>query len=71
MSAGTITITLTAAEADELSFATSDILCWCSGFNSAREGTGMDGGPMGLNPLRNFNIKLKGALDAAERGNSK
>jgi hypothetical protein len=57
-----VTLTLTRREAEAFSYALSDVLCWASGFRSARENTGMDEGPLGTNELRDLNIKLKGAL---------
>lgn len=63
----TVTLNLHKDEADALSFALSDVLCWCAGFASAREGMDCtDKGPMGTERLRDLNIKLKSALDEAE-----
>lgn len=63
-----INVTLREEEVEAFCFALSDVLCWCAGFKAAREGTGMDDGPISQNKLRDLNIKLKNALrDAGER----
>lgn len=68
MSGAPISLNLTKDEAEAMSFAMSDILCWCAGFASAREGMDLaDKGPMGTERLRDLNIKLKRALEEAER----
>lgn len=67
MSDKAITITLTRGEAEIISYGLSDLLCWCSGFAAAhRDDT--DDLPMGREAARNLNLKLKSALDAADKG---
>jgi hypothetical protein len=63
----TVTITLPRERAEELSFALADLLCWHAGYASAK---GDDNGnsPMGLNVARDFNIKLKSAIEAERHG---
>jgi hypothetical protein len=51
---------MTPTEAEEVSMAISDVLCWVSGFKAGREGSMMDAcGPEGIQALRDFNIRLK------------
>lgn len=59
-------LNLSADEAEQLSWAISDLLCWISGFEAGRAGTDLPDGPMGVNQLRNFNIKLKNSLKHKE-----
>ena len=67
MSGNLVPLRLTQDEAEAFSFALSDVLCWCAGFASAREGMDFtDKGPLGTERLRDLNIKLKSALDEAE-----
>ena len=51
---------LTPMEAEEVSLALSDVLCWVAGFKAAREGTDLDAsGPEGIKVLRDLNVRLK------------
>ena len=51
---------LSSKEAEELSLNLSDLLCWLSGFQAARAGTELEyETPMGVEAVRELNIKLK------------
>lgn len=59
-----LAIEFTIEGAEDLSYALSDVLCWCDGFYAARQGTDLtETGPNGLQRLRDFNIKLKKELN--------
>lgn len=44
---------------NSLSLSISDLLCWHAGFAAARDGSN----PLGVHELREFNIKIKVALE--------
>lgn len=60
-----VTLRLPKFEAERLSSALSDVLCWAAGFSAANYDRGVDG-PMGIEQLRTLNIKLKAALEPAD-----
>lgn len=60
-----VTLRLPKADAERLSSALSDVLCWASGFAAANYDRGVSG-PMGIEQLRTLNIKLKAALGPAD-----
>lgn len=63
-----ITLTLSGDEAESVSLGLSDLLCWLSGFEAARAGTDLaHTTPMGVWAARDINIKIKSALDRAEK----
>lgn len=50
----------TRKEAQSLSLALSDLLCWHRGFIAARQGTDLDSNePMGIEAVRTINLKLQ------------
>lgn len=59
-----VTITMTAMEAERFTYALSDILCWCSGFEAGRDKNLGTEGPLGTSAARDLNIKIKYALNA-------
>jgi hypothetical protein len=60
----TATLTLSLNEAETLSNGLSDILCWCRGFIAGR-GQVTDNDPMGIESVREMNIRLKAAIRRA------
>jgi hypothetical protein len=62
MSDDPITITIPRAEAEALSWAMSDLLCWCAGFAAARPDDSTHD-PMGVEGTRKMRVRLNGALD--------
>jgi len=64
----TVTIRLSMSEAEMLSGGMSDLLCWCNGFNAALSPSeDHDRRPMGVSCAREINIKIKSAMDQAEK----
>jgi hypothetical protein len=65
----TVTITMSAKEAETISNGLSDLLCWHMGFRSAREGSEFShaNDPMGIERARDMNIKLKSALSIVDK----
>lgn len=61
-----VTITMTRVDAEELSFALSDLLCWHQGYAAAK-GDDTAHAPMGVEAARDLNIKLKRAIKEANR----
>lgn len=58
-----VTVQMTERDAERFSYALSDILCWARGFQAARRGTDLDQDmPIGVDEVRNLNIRLKEAL---------
>lgn len=61
-----VTIRMTKRQAEWASSGLADMACWVRGFNAAlKDGEG-DRSPMGLSEIRELNIALKKALEAAE-----
>ena len=64
----TVNIRLSMNEAEALSNRLSDLLCWCAGFNAALSPSeDHDRRPYGLDGARVLNIKIKSAMDQAEK----
>lgn len=61
-----VVIILTKEKADEIQSGLSDIACWARGFNAALSHDDRDRAPMGIEAIREINIALKKALEAAE-----
>ncbi|MCL8382098.1 hypothetical protein [Xanthobacter aminoxidans] len=60
-----VSLRIPKAEAEQLSSALSDVLCWAAGFAAANYDRGVSG-PMGIEQLRDLNRKLKAALYPAD-----
>lgn len=55
-----VTIDIHEDDADRLSWALSDLLCWCSGFMAGRDDSAHH--PQGVEAARTLNLALKRAL---------
>jgi hypothetical protein len=66
-----VTVRMSMEEAETLSAAMSDLLCWCAGFNAALSPSeDHHRRPYGVNAARELNIKIKSAMDQAEKEES-
>lgn len=59
-----VTIQLSKSQAEYVSSGMSDLLCWANGFMAA-QGEDFRYDPMGTHQIREFNIKLKKAIEDA------
>jgi hypothetical protein len=62
-----IAIIMIKSEAEEVSHALSDLLCWLRGWHAAATDAALHNGPYGVEAARELNILLKSALREAER----
>lgn len=64
----TVSLRMSFHEADALSSDLSDLLCWCAGFNAALSPSeDHDRRPYGVDAVRKLSIKIKSAMDYAEK----
>jgi hypothetical protein len=50
-------------QAEELSHGLSDFLCWARGYRAGLSDERLEHGPLGVEEVRNLNIKLKSAIE--------
>lgn len=60
-----VTLRMSKSQADYVSSGLSDLLCWSNGFMAAK-GEDFRFDPMGTNQIRELNIALKKAIEAAK-----
>lgn len=61
-----VTVRMTKSQAEELSHGLSDLACWARGFNAALHPDDHDRRPFGIEYVRELNIALKKAIEAAQ-----
>lgn len=65
MSDPVVELELRRPEAEEIQGALSDVLCWIRGWRAAASEDALANDPLGVETLRDFNRKLKVAIDKA------